>query len=62
MSDTTLKAKMRDKTGKGATRKYRADGWIPAEFYSSHQENMHLLLNTRDFEIILTFVGDIISP
>ena len=54
MSDTTLKAKKRENTGKGATRKYRAEGWIPAEFYSSHQENMHLLLNTRDFEIILT--------
>jgi len=54
MSDTNLKAKMREKTGKGATRKYRAEGWIPAEFYSSHQKNMHLLLNSRDFEIILT--------
>jgi large subunit ribosomal protein L25 len=61
MSDTKLKAKMRDKTGKGATRKYRADGWIPAEFYSSHQDNMHLLLNRRDFELILTHAHGLFS-
>jgi large subunit ribosomal protein L25 len=54
MSETKLRAKMRDMTGKGATRKYRAEGWIPAEFYSSHHDNLHLLLNSRDFEIILT--------
>ena len=54
MSDTTLKAKMRENTGKGANRKYRAEGWVPAEFYSSHQENMHLLLNRREFEVLLS--------
>jgi len=54
MSESKLKAQLREKTGKGATRKYRADGWIPAEFYSSSEENMHLLLKSRDFENILT--------
>ena len=54
MSELVLKAVKRDKTGKGATRKYRADGWIPAEYYSSHDENYHLLLNGAEFETILT--------
>jgi large subunit ribosomal protein L25 len=54
MSQTSLKAKLRDKTGKAATRKYRVDGWIPAEFYSAREKNLHLLLNGRDFERILT--------
>ncbi len=53
MAQTVLKAKIREKTGKGAARKYRYDGWIPAEFYSAHDENLHLLLNTKDFESIL---------
>jgi large subunit ribosomal protein L25 len=53
MSETILKAVKRDKTGKGATRKYRADGWIPAEYYSSHDDNFHLLLKGSDFESIL---------
>jgi len=54
MSDSKLKAQLRDKMGKSATRKYRTEGWIPAEFYSSHQENMHLLLNSSEFENILS--------
>ncbi len=54
MSDTKLKALLRDKMGKSATRKYRVDGWIPAEFYSSHEGNMHLLLNSSEFENILS--------
>ena len=41
---------MRDKTGKGASRKYRVDGWIPVEFYSSHDENVHLLLPSKEYE------------
>ncbi|MBN2365260.1 MAG: 50S ribosomal protein L25 [Calditrichaeota bacterium] len=54
MSQTKLEAKIREKTGKGAARKYRYDGWIPAEFYSAHDENIHLLLNTKEFENILS--------
>ena len=54
MSDTKLKAQLREKMGKSATRKYRANGWIPAEFYSSRDENMHLLLNGGEFENVLS--------
>ncbi len=54
MSQTSLKAKLREQIGKGATKKYRVDGWIPAEFYSAHEANLHLLLKGRDFEKILS--------
>lgn len=50
MSETLLKAKVREKTGKSATRKYRANGWVPAEYYSVHDNNIHLLLNQKEFE------------
>jgi len=50
MSETMLKAKLRENTGKSATRKYRADGWVPAEYYSVHDNNIHLLLNQKEFE------------
>jgi large subunit ribosomal protein L25 len=50
MAETKLVAKMRDKTGKGASRKYRVDGWIPVEFYSSRDENVHLLLPSKEYE------------
>ncbi len=48
MAELSVKAKKREQTGKGATKKYRYEGWIPAEFYSSHDDNVHLLLNEKD--------------
>jgi large subunit ribosomal protein L25 len=50
MADLKLKAQKREATGKKATNKYRQDGWIPAEFYSSQKENIHLILNQKEFE------------
>ncbi len=50
MPETLLKAKVREKTGKSAARKYRADGWVPAEYYSAHDNNINLLLNQKEFE------------
>jgi large subunit ribosomal protein L25 len=50
MADLKLKAQKRETTGKKATKKYRQDGWIPAEFYSSQKENIHLILNQKEFE------------
>ena len=50
MAETKLVAKKRDKTGKGATRKYRVEGWIPAEFYSSQEENIHILIPGKEYE------------
>ena len=61
MSQTILKAIKREKTGKGATRKYRAEGWIPAEFYSSRDENLHLLLKGADFENVLSHVHGLVN-
>ncbi|MFZ0390913.1 MAG: 50S ribosomal protein L25 [Calditrichia bacterium] len=42
-----LKAKKREQFGKSATRKYRLEGWVPAEYYSSHDDNMHLLFDQK---------------
>lgn len=50
MADLKLKAQKRERTGKKATKRYRQDGWIPAEFYSSQKENIHLILNKKEFE------------
>lgn len=53
MTELKLKAQKRDRIGKGAAKKYRAEGWIPAEFYFSHHDNLHLVLNKEEFENIL---------
>jgi len=50
MADLKLKARKRDRTGKRATKEYRREGWIPAEYYSSQQDNIHLILNSKEFE------------
>jgi large subunit ribosomal protein L25 len=50
MAETKIKAKIREKTGKGAARKYRSEGWIPAEYYSHSDDNLHLLLDQKEFE------------
>lgn len=50
MAETKIKAKIREKTGKGAARKYRSEGWIPAEYYSHRDDNLHLLLDRKEFE------------
>ncbi len=53
MAEVLVKAKKREQTGKSATKQYRREGWIPGEFYSSHDENEHLLLNMKDVEATL---------
>jgi large subunit ribosomal protein L25 len=61
MAETKIKATLREKIGKSPTKKYRAEGWIPAEFYSPHDENLHLLLNKSDFETTLTHGHGLLS-
>ncbi len=50
MADLKLKAQKRERTGKRATKEYRREGWIPAEYYSSQKDNIHLILNSKEFE------------
>jgi large subunit ribosomal protein L25 len=50
MAELKLKAQKRDMIGRGAAKKYRQDGWIPAEYYSSQKDNIHLILNQKEFE------------
>jgi len=45
---TTLKAAPRDAIGKGAARKMRQDGKIPAVVYGHDEETMHLTLDTSE--------------
>ncbi|MEJ2049464.1 MAG: 50S ribosomal protein L25 [Calditrichota bacterium] len=50
MAELKLKAQKRDMIGRGAAKKYRQDGWIPAEYYSSQKDNIHLIFNQKEFE------------
>ncbi len=54
MAEVNITAKKRERIGKGSAGKYRSEGWIPAEYYSSHDDNQHLLLYSKDFETTLT--------
>lgn len=50
MAETKISVKLREKIGKNAAKKYRAEGWVPAEFYAAHSENIHLLVNSKEYE------------
>jgi large subunit ribosomal protein L25 len=53
MSEVKLIAKKRENVGKGASRKYRAAGMVPIEFYSHHDDNLHLLIGNHELEKLL---------
>lgn len=54
MSDTNkLEAKVRTEFGKGAARRTRRDGNVPAVLYGHHTEPQHLALNAQEFAAIL---------
>lgn len=61
MADLELKVQKREKTGKGAARKYRAAGLIPAEYYSQHAGNVHLLLNAKEFETLIASARGVLA-
>lgn len=48
MSDTKLKAALREGTGKGAARKMREAGQTPAVLYGGDESTVHLALDTQD--------------
>jgi large subunit ribosomal protein L25 len=61
MSELQIKAEKRDLIGKGAAKKYREQGLIPGEFYSSHEDNLHLLVNKKEFETLLSHVHGLLK-
>ncbi len=50
MANVTLKASVRTETGKGAARKIRQAGNIPAVIYGHGRESQALTTNARDFD------------
>ena len=48
MSDTKLKAALREGTGKGVARKMREAGQTPAVLYGGDESTVHLALDTHD--------------
>lgn len=54
MSDASLlAASVRTEFGKGAARRTRRDGNVPAVLYGHNEEPQHLSINARDFAAIL---------
>lgn len=52
-----LKVKVRTETGKGASRRARRDGWIPAVLYGHGTDPRHLELPGHDFAAVLRHTG-----
>jgi len=52
-----LKVKVRTETGKGASRRARRDGWIPAVLYGHGSDPQHLELPGHDFAAVLRHTG-----
>ncbi len=49
----TLKAELRETTGKGAARRMRRDGKIPAVVYGRDEETRPLTLDAHDFQVLV---------
>ena len=49
----TLKAELRETTGKGAARRMRRDGKIPAVVYGRGEETRPLTLDAHDFQVLV---------
>ncbi|GAB4334981.1 MAG: 50S ribosomal protein L25/general stress protein Ctc [Calditrichia bacterium] len=53
MANIVIEALKREGLGKSAAKKLRAEGLIPAEFYS-HEENLHCAVPKKEFELMLS--------
>ncbi len=51
-SETTLKAELREGTGKGVARKLRVAGKLPAVVYGGDEETQHISLDAHDAEYL----------
>src|SRR5918911_1445791 len=52
-----LTAELRAQTGKGASRRARRDGKVPAVLYGHGADPRHLLLSAHDFAAVLRHSG-----
>ena len=52
-----LTAELRTQTGKGASRRARRDGKVPAVLYGHGADPRHLLLSAHDFAAVLRHSG-----
>jgi large subunit ribosomal protein L25 len=57
MANANLSATVRNETGKGAGRKLRASGNVPAVIYGHAREPQSLSINTRELEKLLTQIA-----
>ena len=57
MANATLSGAVRAETGKGAARKLRASGSVPAVIYGHAREPQSLSVNTRELEKLLTQIS-----
>ncbi len=53
MERPVLKAEIREGTGKGFARKFRAQGLIPAIFYGAHAQTIPLLVDPKELSLTL---------
>jgi peptidyl-tRNA hydrolase, PTH1 family len=56
-TSNNLTAWVRTETGKGASRRARRDGKVPAVLYGHHSDPQHLLLSAHDFSAVLRHSG-----
>jgi large subunit ribosomal protein L25 len=56
-SENKLTASVRQETGKGASRRARREGQVPAVLYGHGADPQHLLLPGRDFAAVLRHTG-----
>lgn len=57
MANATLKASKRDKSGKGAARKLRGTGRIPAVLYGHGDKTESLSLDAHELELLLSHIA-----
>jgi large subunit ribosomal protein L25 len=57
MANATLKASRRDQSGKGAARKLRGTGRIPAVLYGHGDKNESLSLDAHELELLLAHIA-----
>ncbi len=56
-SQNQLAVKVRTQTGKGASRRARREGWVPAVLYGHGEDPQHLELPGHDFAAVLRHSG-----
>ncbi len=60
-TDNTLKAQLRDRVGKGASRELRRNKMVPAVIYGDNKDPLPIALNTKDMTQLLHSGGFMIT-